>query len=242
MGAGMGLLAILFHSVVDFNMHVPANAVVAVTLMALISAHLRFASERYWKNLGFIGKILLTVVMIAAVSWLAAQGAQRGREAYWLWKAGDETASWNNRLASLEKAYRAEPDNYENTYNLGENLRLASLQGNPGYEDQARQALQWYAKSMASNPLDAFVPMRYGMCLDWLGQTNQATAWFDLAEKLDPKNCHVAFFVGRHYVELGDLPAAKRWFQRSMDLWQNELAYQSLQMLDERMADPLYKK
>ncbi len=31
-----------------------------------------------------------------------------------------------------------------------------------------------YAKSMALNPLDAFVPLRYGMCLDWLGQTNEA--------------------------------------------------------------------
>lgn len=242
MGACMGLLAMLFHSVVDFNMHVPANAVTAVTLMALIAAQARFASEGHWKGTGLGGKILLTVLMGGGMAWLAAQGAWHGREAYWVWKSGDEKASWNSRLASLEKAYEAEPSNYENTYNLGENLRLASLQGNPGYEEQARQALQWYAKSMASNPLDAFVPMRYGMCLDWLGETNEATVWFNLAEKLDPKSSQVAYFVGRHYVELNDLPAAKQWFERSGYLWPNDLAIQSLRMLEDRMANPLYKK
>jgi len=242
-GACMGLLALLFHSVVDFNMHVPANAAIAVTLMALISAQWRFATERYWKNPRCLGKILLTVIMAAAMAWLAAQGARRGREAFWLRRAADETASWDDRLAGLEKAYEAEPANYENSYNLGEYYRLSSLEGNPGYQDQARQAMQWYAKSMASNPLDAFVPMRQGMCLDWIGETNQAGAFFDLAEKLDPNNTHVAFFLGRHYVELGDYPAAKRWFQRSMDLWGSEAVQWSLNALIERMADPngLYK-
>ncbi len=244
MGACMGLLALLFHSVVDFNMHVPANAAIAVTLMALISAQWRFATERYWKNPRRLGKILLTVIMAAAMAWLAAQGARRGREAFWLRRAADETASWDDRLAGLEKACEAEPANYENSYNLGEYYRLSSLQGNPGYQDQARQAMQWYAKSMASNPLDAFVPMRQGMCLDWIGETNRASAYFDLAEKLDPNNAHVAFFQGRHSVELGDYPAAKRWFQRSLDLQWNDLAFFSLQSLNERMANPygLYKK
>lgn len=244
MGAGMGLLAIFFHSVVDFNMHVPANAVVAVTLMALISAQGRFATERHWKTPRLLGKTLLTLMMIGAMAWLAAQGTRRGREAYWLRRAQDETASWSDRLAGLEKAYEAEPANFENTYNLGESYRLWSQQGNPGYEDQARQALQWYAKSMASDPLDAFVPMRYGMCLDWIGETNQASAYFDRAQELAPNDFHVAFFHGRHCVELGDYAAAKRWFQRSLDLRWNELAYWSLNNLNARMADPygLYKK
>ena len=129
-------------------------------------------------------------------------------------------------------------------YNLGEYYRLLSLEGNPGYQVQARQALQWYGKSMASNPLDAFVPMRYGMCLDWLGETNEASSYFDLAEKLDPNNARVAFFVGRHSMELGDYPAAQHWFQRSLDLDWEEPAFWSLNMLKDRLADRsgLYKK
>src|SRR5262249_2225172 len=45
LGASLGLLAILFHSVVDFNMNIPANAILAVTLMALLSSFLRFTTE-----------------------------------------------------------------------------------------------------------------------------------------------------------------------------------------------------
>ena len=56
LGASLGLLSILIHSVVDFNMQIPANAVTAITLMALLSAHWRFGTERFWVNPGKIGK------------------------------------------------------------------------------------------------------------------------------------------------------------------------------------------
>ena len=57
-GASLGLLALLLHSFLDFNMHIPANAIVAVTLMALITAHWRFATERYWYNPGRLWEFL----------------------------------------------------------------------------------------------------------------------------------------------------------------------------------------
>ncbi len=45
-GAMLGLAAILLHSFGDFNMHVPANAIVVVTLMVLLSSQWRFVTER----------------------------------------------------------------------------------------------------------------------------------------------------------------------------------------------------
>ena len=48
LGAAAGLLALAVHSVVDFNLHIPANAILGVTLLALLSSNLRFATERYW--------------------------------------------------------------------------------------------------------------------------------------------------------------------------------------------------
>jgi O-antigen ligase len=244
MGASIGLLAILFHSFVDFNMHVPANAVVVVLLMALISSYWRFATERFWKNPKLLGKIVLSCVMAATMVFLVVQGICAGREAFWRWRAGDEKISASDRIAALEKACEVAPDNYENSYTMGEYYRLNSQEGNPGYEALARQAMQWYAKSMATNPLDAYVPMRYGMCLDWLGETNQATPYFDLAEKLDPNSYHVAFFIGRHYMEVGDYEAAEQWFKRSLHLGWNDLAFYSLEGLKAKLADPygLYKK
>ena len=43
MGASVGLLALAAHSVVDFNLHIPANAILGVTLLALLTSNLRFA-------------------------------------------------------------------------------------------------------------------------------------------------------------------------------------------------------
>ena len=244
LGACLGLLAILLHSMTDFNMHIPANAAIAIILMALITGHWRFATERYWKSPGLPGKLLITVAIAAAICWLGAQGMRRGMATIWKWRGADETASFDTRLNALVKAYESEPQDADNCYNLGEYLRLSSLEGNPGYEALARQAMEWYAKGMALNRLDAFFPMRYGMCMDWIGQAKEATPYFEQAEKLDPNNIYVAYYFGRHCVDLGDDSAAKQWFQRSMDLKWTELAATSLYELNQRLADPsgLYKK
>ena len=60
LGASAGLLALAVHSVVDFNLHIPANAIVGVTLLALLSSNLRFATERYWLAAGLPVKTLAT--------------------------------------------------------------------------------------------------------------------------------------------------------------------------------------
>ena len=82
------------------------------------------------------------------------------------------------------------------------------------------------------------------MTLDWLGETNQAGPYFDLAAKLDPNSYHVTYYVGRHFVETGDYDMAMVWFKRSLDIHWNDLALYSFVSLKERMADPykLYKK
>lgn len=242
MGAALGLLDILFHSAFDFNMHAPANAAIVVILLALVSGYWRFTRERYRLDPRWFGKVGLTVVLLAAMAWLAGEGARRGREAFWQQRANDDHAAWNDRLAGLQNAYEAEPSNYVNSYNLGEYYRLVSQDGKPGYEGLAQQAMEWYAKSMTLNPLDAYVPMRYGMCLDWIGRTNEATPYFQKAEKMDPNNLHVAYFVGRHYVELGDYAEARRWFQHSIDIHWTDLAGSAMMLLDDRMRNPLYSK
>src|ERR1041384_5182850 len=63
LGASVGLVAILVHSIVDFNMHIPANAILAIALMALLTGHLRFATDRYWISAGRPVKALAGVVM-----------------------------------------------------------------------------------------------------------------------------------------------------------------------------------
>ena len=70
--AAAGLLAILLHSLLDFNLHIPAIAILVVTLMAVLSSQLRFATERYWFSVRTPLKCLATVVLVAGgcgVGW-----------------------------------------------------------------------------------------------------------------------------------------------------------------------------
>jgi len=86
-GASLGLVAILIHSFTDFNMHVPANAILAVALMALLSGNLRFVSERYWVNLRLWGRIGLAMFGSGALLYLGAQARRQAREYVWLDRA-----------------------------------------------------------------------------------------------------------------------------------------------------------
>src|SRR5258706_16034779 len=86
-GASAGLLALAVHSAIDFNLHIPANAFLGVTLLALLSSNLRFATEGYWLNIRRPVKILATAALAAGVSYLSWQEWRRGHEQFWLARA-----------------------------------------------------------------------------------------------------------------------------------------------------------
>src|SRR5205814_2236883 len=63
-GTSLGLLAIAFHSVVDFNMHIPANAVLAMTLVALLSLSLSSETEQRSFIMRTPAKVALTLLLL----------------------------------------------------------------------------------------------------------------------------------------------------------------------------------
>jgi O-antigen ligase len=239
-GASVGLVGAMFHCIVDFNMQIPANAISAITLVALIAANARFATEGYWKNPGFAGKILLTALAAGAVFYLGAREIHVGKETFWLRRAKSAELSSEQALLCLKKAHEIEPGNVQTDYLLGEALRLASKEGNPGYEEKAKEAAQWFASGMEADRFDARFPVRLGMCLDWIGRPKEATPYFDLAARLDPNNYYIALEEGRHDVALGDLPSAKRWIEHSLTLAATPAASRTWELLMKNMADPLY--
>jgi O-antigen ligase len=241
LGAASGLLAILLHSFVDFNMHIPANAILAITLMALLSAHLRFATERYWLTLGWSGKTFGTLFILLGVAWFALQGMRRYEEYKWLRLAGLEKELAPERLEPLKKALTAEPKNFQTAYEIGEVLRMQSWEGNDGYKDLATQAMSWFDRSIKLNPYDGYSYLRYGMCLDWLDQTPKATPYFNRASELDPNGYYTVAHQGWHCFNLGDYQTAKSWFERSLQLKPkdnpSQLATSYLRIINRKLAE-----
>ncbi len=240
-GATVGLGALMLHCIVEFNMHIVGVAVTAVALMALLAAQIRFATEYYWMNPGRIGKILLTVLAAAALAYLSKQGLRKGEQIYWLGQAKAEQTRPDGVLACVSKAQQAEPMDWEEDYKIGDYLWSLSLLDGSDYKDRARQAMAWYTKSMQLNRFDAYAPVACGMCLDRMGDVQEATGYFLIAIRNDPRNTYVCLETARHCIELGELAAAKQWILNGAFKWDaTQVAAEEFQKLEQLMADPLF--
>lgn len=239
LGASAGLLALAAHSFVDFNLHIPANALLGVTLLALVSSNLRFATESFWKNLRVPLKTIVTLTLAGGIVYLGSQEWRRAQESYWLRRAQSPELTVLDRAAVLEKAFAAEPKNFATAYEIGEAYRLQSFQGGPDYASQAETAMRWYARAKALDRFDGYADLRTGMCLDWLGRSPAAEKYYRAAEALDPNGYFTAANIGWHYFQIGDYAAAREWFERSLRLeWQeNVIARSYLDLTNQRLAE-----
>ena len=228
LGAAIGLVAILIHSLADFNMHIPANALVAVTLMAIVSAHSRFAPERFWINPGWIGKSLATLVVLAGLAFLARETFM-GAQQYWFQKQSKRARTNEEKIAALKRAYEVDPKNFDLAYELGEVLRVWNESiGLPSAQPLAQEAIQWFERGMKLNPLDGYNFARTGKCLHSLDKKLEARSYFEKAVELDPNNYYIVMMLGWHFYDARDFAAAKPWFEKSQRL--------ALWRLDEKIA------
>jgi len=239
LGASLGLTAILAHSVVDFNMHIPANAILAIALMALLSSYLRFATERYWVSVNKWGIAFACAVLLAGLGYLGQQGWHRAVEYAWLQRAAGAPNYSSAQADCLKHAFAAEPMNPEIAYAIGEAYRIQSSEGGDNYRKLAEQAMEWFGRSMKLNPWDGYGDLRYGWCLDWLGRTSESPPCFDRAALLDPNGYFMAANIGLHYVQSGNLAAARSWFERSLQLegQGNSIARNYLQIVKGRLQE-----
>ena len=239
LGAAAGLFALALHSVVDFNLHIPANAIVGVTLLALLSSNLRFASEKFWFNLRLPLKILTTFALIGGIFYLSVQEIRRSHETVWLARAESLPNFSPEKAAALERAFAAEPRNFATAYNLGECYRTESFDGGDNYETLAKTAMQSFSRGMKLNPYDGYNFLSYGMCLDWLERHDEAGPYFNRADALDSNNYFIAANIGWHYVQSGDYAAARPWLIRSLRLQplENEIAKSYLELAEQKLVE-----
>ena len=103
--------------------------------------------------------------------------------------------------------------------------------------------MKWFDRSIKLNPWGGYSSpgpwAGYGWCLDWLGQSDKSASYFQRADELDPNSYSIAAHIGLHYVQLGDFAAAKRWFERSLQLERqdNNIARNYLRIVNSRMLE-----
>ncbi len=238
LGATAALAAILVHSWVDFNMHIPANAILCVSLMALLASHIRFTSRQHWFVAGLSVRLLVTATILVGGAYLVWQGVRRANEGVWLQRASTEGAFSVSQMDYLKRAFEIEPGNWETAYRVGESYRVRSLLGGENYAEDAQEAMKWYKKCMTLDRWNGYAFLRYGMCLDWIGQADQSDGYYAEAYRLDPCGYFTVAHVGLHHVQLRNYAAAREWFERSMLLnWDNQIAKSYLDICEARLMD-----
>jgi O-antigen ligase len=248
LGASIGLIAILLHSFVDFNMHIPANAIIAVSLMALLSSHLRFASDRYWVTAGPWLKSVASPLLLVGVIYLGQQDWHLASEYVWLDRSELASPYSPEQAALLTKAFAVEPKNPDTAYKIGEAYLFQSKEGGLRYEgkdlegltyrDLATRAMEWFARSSKLDPWNAYSFGNYGWCLDWLGKQTESAPYFDKANQLDPNGYYIIGMIGMHYFESGNFAASKPWFERSIRLqWIDNPSRTYLQLANQKLME-----
>ena len=234
LGAVGGLAALMTHSLVDFNLHIPANALVGITLLALVASNVRFATEQHWLRLRRPMKIIFTSLIGIVAIYLGIQTWRLAGEVSWLARAGRQPVFSTPRAEALARAFKCEPNNFQTAYDIGECFRTQSLDGGENYAELARTAMEWYAAASKLNSHDGYNYLRTGMCLDWLNRQSESESWFARAEECDPNGYYMAANIGWHYVQVGDYTNARQWFVRSLKLDSNNPIAQSYLVICER--------
>jgi O-antigen ligase len=226
LGTFLGLLAVLAHSAVDFNMQIPANAILVFCFAALLSSQLRHATDRFWVRPGALHKVVVSLPVLLFMAYGSAQLVRLAREYRWLILA--EAEPWRS-LAEIDlnqKAFAAEPMNFDTAWTIADAYQKHSAQGGEDNAILATNAITWYARGMQLNPYEARNHSGSGWCWDWLalrqdelaGLHELAERAFMQAEGLDPKGYTTLTEVGYHFVQAGNYAAARLWFERSLRL------------------------
>ena len=214
LGSTAGLGSIALHSFVDFNLHIPSNAMLAATLAGLLAAYIRFATERYWVAVRMPVRLALTVAVCGASGLLVQQAIQQAREHARL-KASRSAESFRKQVEGLRKALEVEPTNFETAGLLGEIHRRRAMESSRATRKvELKKAAAWLKEAITLNRYDVYSHARLGMALDELGQADKAGEYFAEAEKLDPNGYLTVANVGWHKMHIGEYAEAKSYFDR----------------------------
>lgn len=226
LGGSIALVALLLHAVVDFNFHIPANATAAVVIMALLAAHIRFATDDHWVRARRAVRAALTVLGLVVAVWLW-QGTIRRAHEHLLMMQSEAAPDAVAQLALLRQAHALEPANADTCFVLGEVNRVIAADRPGNYRELAAEAMTWFERAWTLNPYDGYSRLRYGMCLDLLGDHQLATRYFLRALELDPNGGFTLAHVAWHYAQVDDWAKVKEFTDRSI----------KVQPVDNRMAE-----
>jgi len=247
-GALSGIMALLVHSLVDFNLHIPGNALVCAFLFAIlanpgvekpgtpevkkrVAGGFRYAAPVL--GVGLLGMGLFQTVQVwraglpltARGTWTLAMvlprfpGEYYAEEARVALRDGDFQKARELAAAGI----RYETTNPNLYFYLGEaNRGLALPMRRPGLRNLRRERFEEaenaYQAGLRQFPHDIQLLLRLGQCLDTEERFEEAEPFYLDAVKSDPNLSIVHVFYGAHLEKAGRASEAEAEFQRANEL------------------------
>ena len=240
MGSSISLIAIGVHSVVDFNLYVPANGLLAVCLAGILVSHLRFTTESYWWRSSWFHRCLVLLLCVGMIGTLLNFLPSRWASDYWENQAGSHAKGSEQWVEHMARAASSKPERYDLPYEVGETLLQRGRQFAPGYERELEKSIRWFEQSIEAWPSYAFAYLLKGHALDSLGRMAEAESYYNMAASLEPQSSFVWAYWGLHEIEKGDLEEAHVKFEKSWEIrwYGNHLARDYLRILKQRLGLP----
>ncbi|MDY6838790.1 MAG: O-antigen ligase family protein [Thermodesulfobacteriota bacterium] len=227
LGALSGMVAIMVHSLVDFNLHIMANATLFTVLAGLVMspAHGPWTAGRSPLRFPLSAATTMPVVKTALTVTMVGLFAL-GSHFLYRWFMGDyfihrakeleKTTGWNTSMGAYEKALQYGPGNPEYHYLFGRFYQMfAKAAKDEGIKEMLFQrAWAELEEARKGSPRDARTYLALAQTSEGLGRLGQSAStdstetWYQRAVSLYPHSAPYRYFLARHYKRAGDVEKA----------------------------------
>ena len=217
LGAISGIAALLAHSVVDFNAHIPGTALILAALFGILSNPPTF---RIKQDESRIGPTLPLRFLIPCCGIFLVTDAAPHLPGEWHSEKARVALRDNHYLSAMREAQlglEVERTNPDLPYYLGEARRLL---GNGWSNQIARDkmneaALVAFSDSIKLFPQDEKVWVKMSQSLDMMGRHEEALAHLEKARELDPNLSALNTYFAAHYQIMGEDKKALEYYQKA---------------------------
>ena len=230
-GALSGFSALLLHSLVDFNFHLPGNVLPGAFLLGILaspSADIRGAGDAPRPGNGWLPwmapAVSLALLILAIPLMPGEYYGELARRA-----VRDEHYDEGRRLA--ERALTYERKNPNLWFHLAEARHYLTL----GADDPVgrvalhEQAAEAYEEALKLFPRDTRLLLKLGQTLDLAGRFEDAEAIYQRAIEGDPNFGNVYAYYGLHFKLQRRFDLAEENFRKARDLGESEIASPALE-------------
>jgi len=242
-GALSAVIALLGHSLVDFNFHIPANTLLAAFLFGILARPIRVAGpeapgcEGWGRWLRWFAPI--AGAAMAVLVWWRMPGeyfAERARVAL-----RNKQYPESQKFAESGLAY--DQNNPDLFYYLGEATRGRAYEDSELFIQLAlwETSAEAFEEGLLLFPQDTRLLLKFGEALDTLRRFQEAESIFQRAIANDPNFGNVYAYYGSHWLAQGRLTEARAYFSKALELRSNEIAAHGMQAIDDAQKNPFPK-